>query len=165
MTDESSKLTIRCVVNGADVESRISSNMLLLDFLRDDLRLTAAKRGCDVQVCGACTVLVDGNPVSSCCYLAADVDGKILLTCEGLAYGSDLSDLQQEFVTAGAFQCGYCTPGMLVAATALLDEYPNPTYEQLAHYLKGNLCRCTGYRKIAAAIVTVAARRANAERP
>jgi len=159
MIDDPSLLTVRCKVNGTEVETRVLPSVLLLDFLRDSLHLTAAKRGCDVQVCGSCTVLVDGRPVSSCCYLAADAAGRALLTCEGLADGSQLSDLQQEFVARGAFQCGYCTPGMLVTSTALLIEYPQPSRDQLAHYMQGNLCRCTGYAKIVDAILAVSARR------
>ena len=159
MIHDPSLLSIRCKVNEAEVELQVLPNLLLLDFLRDSLHLTAAKRGCDVQVCGACAVLVDGNPVSSCCYLAADADGSELLTCEGLADGSRLSDLQHEFIARGAFQCGYCTPGMLVTSTALLIEYPRPSRNQLTHYMQGNLCRCTGYTKIVDAILAVAARR------
>ncbi|HLH67744.1 MAG TPA: (2Fe-2S)-binding protein [Candidatus Dormibacteraeota bacterium] len=149
-------LRLRVRVNGEEVVREISPGRLLLDFLRDDLRLTAAKRGCDVQVCGACTVLVDGAPVSSCCYLAADADGREVVTCEGLGRPGQRSRLQEAFVALGAFQCGYCTPGMLVAATALLAEHPHPTREQVAEYMKGNLCRCTGYARIVDAILLAA---------
>ncbi|HZU17467.1 MAG TPA: (2Fe-2S)-binding protein [Candidatus Dormibacteraeota bacterium] len=146
-------LRLRVRVNGEEVMREVSPGRLLLDFLRDDLRLTAAKRGCDVQVCGACTVLVDGAPVSSCCYLAADVDRREVVTCEGLAHPGQKSKLQEAFIAVGAFQCGYCTPGMLVTATALLAEHPRPTREQVAEYMKGNLCRCTGYARIVDAIL------------
>ena len=143
-------------VNGRKLCLRFPVQTLLLDLLRDRLGLTAAKRACDVQVCGACTVLVDGKPVSSCCYLAADADGRSLLTCEGIADGSHLSRLQREFVSRGAFQCGYCTPGMLLAATALLETNPAPSREEVVRHMEGNLCRCTGYARIVEAILAAA---------
>jgi carbon-monoxide dehydrogenase small subunit len=121
--------------------------------LRDELELRGAKRSCDSQVCGACTVLVDGLAVSACTYLAVEADGRTVLTVEGLAEGEALSPIQQAFLDAGAVQCGFCTAGMLMTARALLDEQPQPTREAVLHYLRGSLCRCTGYRKIVEAIV------------
>jgi carbon-monoxide dehydrogenase small subunit len=126
---------------------------LLLDVLRDRLGLKGAKRSCDIQVCGACTVLVDGAPVSACTCLAIEVDGREVSTVEGLADGDDLHPLQQSFIERGAVQCGFCTAGMLMAAKALLDEEPAPTAERVVAYLRGNLCRCTGYRKVIDAVV------------
>jgi len=147
----SSSLAFR--VNGRAVELDAPAHALLLDVLRDRLGLKGAKRSCDVQVCGACTVLVDGAPVSACTYLAVEVDGREVSTVEGLADGDHLDPLQEAFIARGAVQCGFCTAGMLMAATALLAEDPTPTPERVIHYLRGNLCRCTGYRKVIEAIV------------
>ena len=138
---------------------------LLLDVLRDDLDLKGAKRSCDSQVCGACTVLVDGLAVSACTYLAVEADGRSILTVEGLAEGESLHPVQRAFVDAGAVQCGFCTPGMLLTTRALLDENPAPTREDVLHYLRGSLCRCTGYRKIVEAILASARARGQASAP
>jgi len=134
----------------------VPPHALLLDVLRDRLGLRGAKRSCDIQVCGACTVLVDGHPVSACTHLAWEVDGCEVRTIEGLAEGESLHPLQEAFVECGAVQCGFCTSGMLMTATALLTEEVTPTREHIVHYLRGSLCRCTGYRKIIDAIAACA---------
>jgi carbon-monoxide dehydrogenase small subunit len=126
-----------------------------LDFLRDDLNLTGTKKGCDQGSCGACTVLVDGKPINACLVLAMEVDGREILTIEGLSKGKELHPLQEAFIHYGAVQCGYCTPGMILSAKALLDENPCPTEEEVRVAISGNLCRCTGYRKIVDAILSV----------
>lgn len=154
--DSSHAHRIAVSVNGRAVEVEVAPHALLLDVLRDRLGLKGAKRSCDIQVCGACTVLVDGSPVSACTYLAREVDGRDVRTVEGLADGDTLRPLQEAFVEHGAVQCGFCTSGMLLSATALLAEEPTPTREQIVHYLRGNLCRCTGYRKIIDAIAACA---------
>jgi aerobic carbon-monoxide dehydrogenase small subunit len=147
---------IHLVVNGRPVELAVPHHALLLDVLRDHLDLKGAKRSCDNQVCGACTVLVDGQAVSACTYLAVEADGRTLLTVEGLAEGEALHPLQRAFLDAGAVQCGFCTAGMLVTARALLEEHATPTRDDVLHYLRGSLCRCTGYRKIVEAILAAA---------
>jgi len=147
---------IRVVVNGRSVELAVPHHALLLDVLRDHLDLKGAKRSCDTQVCGACTVLVDGQAVSACTYLAVEADGRTLQTVEGLAEGEALHPLQRAFLDAGAVQCGFCTAGMLVTARALLEEHREPTRDDVLHYLRGSLCRCTGYRKIVDAILAAA---------
>ncbi|MEA2518974.1 MAG: hypothetical protein QOF49_1054 [Chloroflexota bacterium] len=149
-------VTARLTVNGRPHDLSIEPRETLADVLRDRLGLTGAKISCDAQVCGACTVLVDALPVSGCTFLAIDADGKRVRTVEGLADDGRLSPLQQAFVDEAAFQCGFCTPGMLMAATALLEEQPNPTREDVVHGLEGNLCRCTGYEPIVAAVLRAA---------
>jgi carbon-monoxide dehydrogenase small subunit len=151
LTPSSSDLAF--TVNGRAVALRVPAHALLLDLLRDRLGLTGAKRSCDMQVCGACTVLVDGEPVSACTYLAVEVDGRDVLTVEGLADGEVLDPVQAAFVDHGAVQCGFCTPGMVLTARALLAERPAPSREDVLHYLRGSLCRCTGYVKIVEAIL------------
>lgn len=145
-------------VNGRPYELWVEPRETLLDVLRDRLGLTGTKRSCDVQVCGACTVLVDGMAVSSCTYLAYEARGRDVLTIEGLAEGERLHPLQQAFIDHAALQCGFCTPGMIMAAKALLDENPSPTEEEIRHYMRGNICRCTGYKKILEAILDAAQR-------
>jgi aerobic carbon-monoxide dehydrogenase small subunit len=146
-------MEIRLTVNGDEVVRDVEPQELLLDLLRDGLDLTGAKRSCDVQVCGACTVLVDGRPVSGCTYLAYELRGRDVLTVEGLAPAPGrLHPIQQAFVDENAFQCGFCTPGMLLAAKCLLDDRPDATDDEIAEYMEGNLCRCTGYKPILAAI-------------
>ena len=145
-------------VTGRAHDLEVAPQALLLDVLRDVLDLKGAKRSCDAQVCGACTVLVDGLAVSACTYLAVEADGRTVLTVEGLAEGESLHPLQRAFLDAGAVQCGFCTSGMLLTARALLRENAAPSREDVLHYLRGSLCRCTGYRKIVEAIMTAAGR-------
>jgi aerobic carbon-monoxide dehydrogenase small subunit len=151
---------IRLHLNGRDVSVRPQGTAMLADVLREDLGLTGTKVSCDMQVCGACTVLVDGHPVSSCTYLAVDAHGRDIVTVEGLA-GADgsLSELQQAFIDSFALQCGFCTPGFLMMATALLAENPQPTEQDVREYLEGSICRCSGYRPIVRAILAVAGER------
>jgi carbon-monoxide dehydrogenase small subunit len=144
-------------VNGRDVVREIQPQELLLDFLRDTLALTGAKRSCDVQVCGACTVLVDGLPVSSCCFLAVDATGTEVTTIEGLAERPEFSRIEEIFTRHASLQCGLCTPGMLLTVSALLDSGELESEEQIKHNLAGNLCRCTGYRGILEAVAELAA--------
>jgi carbon-monoxide dehydrogenase small subunit len=140
-------------VNGENHEIEIELNRLLLHALRDDLGLTGTKEGCSIGVCGACSVTIDGRLVSSCLTLAAACDGKEISTIEGLAKDGQLHPLQQAFIEYGGFQCGICTPGQIMAAKALLLENPAPTREEIAHWLRGNICRCGCYPGIAAAIL------------
>jgi len=139
-------------VNGKDYEVEVPTYRLLIDCLRYDLGLTGTKEGCSVGVCGACTVLMDGQMISSCLALAVFADGKEITTVEGLAEGERLHPVQQSFIDYGGFQCGICTPGMVVAAKALLDVNLNPTEEEIKEWMMGNLCRCTGYYKIVESI-------------
>ena len=148
----SEKLDVAFALNGAEVSATMPPQTLLIDLLRDTIGLRGTKRSCDMQVCGACTVLVDGRPVSSCTMLAADVDGAEVTTVEGMARDGELHPLQRAFVEHDALQCGFCTPGMLLAAKALLDTVPNPTRDDILRALDGNVCRCTGYKKIIEAI-------------
>ena len=143
-------------LNGKLQELDAEPHELLLDVIRDRLGLTGAKRSCDVQVCGACTLLVDGRPVSACTTLAFEVRGRNVMTIEGLAENGKLHPLQQAFIEHGGFQCGFCTPGMILAAKALLDENPHPTEAELKHFMHGNICRCTGYKKIIESIMAAA---------
>jgi carbon-monoxide dehydrogenase small subunit len=145
-------IPIRLTINGQAVEAEIEPRVMLLDFLRDHLGLTGAKRSCDVQVCGACTVLLDGVPVSACCTLAYEARDRAVTTIEGLAQDGRLHRLQQSFVDHTAVQCGFCTSGMILTTLNLLDENPHPSPEDIRHHLKGNLCRCTGYWNIFEAI-------------
>ena len=149
-------IPIELTVNGREVSLEIQPQLMLLDLLRDRLSLKGAKRSCDLQVCGACTILVDGKAVSSCTYLAYEARGAEVLTIEGLADGNTLHPMQQAFIDNGAFQCGFCTPGMILAAKSLLDETPRPSEEKVKEYMEGNICRCTGYRKIVEAILDAA---------
>ena len=144
-------------VNGVEVVRDVEPQVLLLDLLRDSLGLTGTKRSCDVQVCGACTVLVDGIPISSCCYLAADADGKQVTTIEGLAERPEFARLEEVFTRHAALQCGFCTPGMLLTVSALLEQGDLVDEEAIKHELAGNLCRCTGYRGILEAVAELAA--------
>jgi CO/xanthine dehydrogenase Mo-binding subunit/aerobic-type carbon monoxide dehydrogenase small subunit (CoxS/CutS family) len=149
-----SSSSLRFTLNGRAVALDVRPEALLLDVLRDRLELKGAKRSCDMQVCGACTVLVDGAPVSACTYLAIEVDGREVLTVEGLATEERLDPVQAAFIDHAALQCGFCTAGMVLTAKALLAEEPAPTRERVARYLRGSLCRCTGYKKILDAIVS-----------
>jgi carbon-monoxide dehydrogenase small subunit len=148
--------TITVTVNGAVERLEVPSNMTLLQMLRDKLALTGTKNGCEAGECGACTVLVDGEPFNSCMMLAVETDGREVVTIEGLAPEGRLSPLQEAFVEHNAVQCGFCTPGMLIAATALLRRNPNATEEEIKEALVGNLCRCTGYVRIIDAIQAAA---------
>jgi aerobic carbon-monoxide dehydrogenase small subunit len=149
-------LAAHLVVNGQMRDLTIEPRETLAEVLRDRLGLHGLKISCDAQVCGACTVLVDGLPVSGCTYLAIDADGRRVRTVEGLAENGELSPLQQAFIDSAAFQCGFCTPGMLMAATALLEDQPDPSREDVIHGLEGNLCRCTGYEPIVEAVLAAA---------
>lgn len=146
---------IRITVNDEPCEIWVESRKSLLDLLRDDLNLTGTKRGCDFGECGACTVLLDGRPVNSCLVLAVEADGKSVLTIEGLADGPVPHPLQEAFVQQGAVQCGYCSPGMILTAKALLDKNPSPTELEIRKFLAGNLCRCGAYKRIVEAIKSV----------
>ena len=150
--------TITVTINGAPERLDVPSNMTLLKMLREKLALTGTKNGCEAGECGACTVLLDGEPVNSCMMLAVECDGRQVLTVEGLAPEGDLSQLQQAFVEHNAVQCGFCTPGMVLSATALLRRNPDPTEAEIKEALVGNLCRCTGYVRIIDAIQDVAAK-------
>jgi carbon-monoxide dehydrogenase small subunit len=151
------RITVSLIVNGRRHDLSVEPRETLADVLRGQLGLTGLKISCDAQVCGACTVLVDGLPVSGCTFLAADADARHVRTVEGLAVDGMLSPLQQAFIDHAAFQCGFCTPGMLMAATALLEDQPNPTRDEVISGLEGNLCRCTGYAPIVDAVLAVAA--------
>lgn len=156
-------IPISVYVNGSRWEEEVPPQERLLDFLRRRLRLTGTKWSCESQVCGACTVLVDGGPVSSCCYLAFEADGREVTTVEGLAADGRLNELQQAFVRNVAAQCGYCTPGQLMAATALLRENRSPSFEEMSVWMDGNICRCGCYPAIANAIREVSALGGEAE--
>jgi len=143
---------IQLTINGQAVEAAVEPNRTLLQFLREDLGLTGTKHGCGLGDCGACTVILDGQPVNSCLVLAIQANGKEVLTIEGLAENGKLHPIQQAFVDKGAIQCGFCTPGMILSAKALLDANPKPTEQDIRMAISGNLCRCTGYQKIVEAI-------------
>jgi carbon-monoxide dehydrogenase small subunit len=147
---------IRLTVNEELQEVRVESRKTLLDVLREDLNLTGTKKGCDMGECGACTVLLEGTPVNSCLVLAVETDGKKVLTVEGLNDGQVLHPLQQAFIRHGAVQCGYCSPGMILTAKALLDKNPSPTEAEVKKYIAGNLCRCGSYKGIVKAVMSVA---------
>jgi carbon-monoxide dehydrogenase small subunit len=147
-------ITLR--INGEEHEVAVSPNRTLLEVLREDLALTGTKEGCDDGVCGTCTVLVNGKPVRACLLLAIQAQGSQITTIEGLAEGERLHPIQQAFIDHGAIQCGYCTPGMILAAKALLEETAQPTDQEIKRAISGNFCRCTGYNKIVEAIGSVA---------
>ena len=149
-------MNLELKVNGRAVVREIEPQELLIDFVRNRLGLTGAKRSCETQVCGTCTVLVDGRPVSSCCFLAADAEGRDVLTVEGLAEGADFSRLEDAFTRHAALQCGFCTPGMLLTVAALLETGELTSAEEVKRGLNGNLCRCTGYRGIVDAVCELA---------
>jgi carbon-monoxide dehydrogenase small subunit len=153
------KHPIRLTVNGDGYEFSVESKKTLLDFLREDLELTGTKRGCDNGECGACTVLLNGRPVNACLVLAVEADGQEVLTIEGLADGTHLHPLQESFLHHGAVQCGYCTPGMILTAKALLDENPRPTEMGVRKAIAGNLCRCGTYNKVVQAVLSVAGKK------
>jgi aerobic carbon-monoxide dehydrogenase small subunit len=148
--------SIELILNGKSISREVEDNRLLIEFLREDLKLTGTKESCGIGVCGACTVLLDGKPISSCLALAVHTDGCTITTIEGIAEGDRLHPLQQAFLTHGGFQCGICTPGQILAAKALLDTNPHPTRAEIQHWMMGNLCRCTGYYKIIESIAAAA---------
>ena len=150
------KLHVHTVINGEDVEFLCEPRQSLLDVLRDTLGLTGSKEGCNNGNCGACNVILDGKLVNSCLVLAIEVDGCSLTTIEGIAGPQGLHPLQVKFLEHAALQCGFCTPGFIVAAKALLDHNPNPSEEEVRYWLSGNLCRCTGYDKIVRAVLDTA---------
>ena len=152
------KATLTLRVNGEDRDVIAPVHKTLLEVLREELGLTGTKHGCELGECGTCTVLVDGTPVLSCLTLPVELRGRAITTVEGLAQGGRLHPLQEAFTELGAAQCGYCTPGILVASKALLDRNPAPTRSAVAEWLAGNLCRCTGYLKILEAVELAAAR-------
>ena len=139
-------------INGIKQEADVEPRLLLVHFIRDLAGLTGTHIGCETSICGACTVLLDGSPVKSCTLLAVQADGSEVTTIEGLARGGQLHPVQEGFWECHGLQCGYCTPGMIIAACGLLQENPNPTEEQIRHGLEGNLCRCTGYQNIVDAV-------------
>jgi carbon-monoxide dehydrogenase small subunit len=149
---EADLVSIDIEVNGVPQRLKINPSAILLDVLREDLGLKGTKRGCDQGHCGACTVLLDGRPVLSCILLAVQAAGKKITTIEGLAGDGELHPLQEAFIAEGAAQCGFCTPGMILSAKALLDQNPEPADEEVRQAISGNLCRCTGYQKIIRAI-------------
>jgi len=150
------KIAIRTQVNRREIEASVTPNRTLLEWLRDDLSLKGSVEGCGVGVCGSCTVLVNGRPVSSCLMLAADAAGKRITTIEGLARNGELDPVQEAFLKHQAFQCGYCTPGMIMAVKGLLLNNPHPTESQARDYLSGNLCRCGTYVEVLAAVKELA---------
>lgn len=147
---------LRLTVNGQPVEATAPSERILLDFLREDLELIGTKRGCDLGTCGCCTVWIDGRPTLSCLTLARLVEGRSVTTIEGLASPRSLTPLQRAFVEHGATQCGFCTPGFIMTASAFLRDHPNPSRKEIVEAISGNLCRCTGYTKIIEAIAAAA---------
>ncbi len=157
------KTTITTTVNSEVYIKEVPVNMTLVEFLRDELHLHGTKEGCDEGECGACTVILDGTTVNSCLVLAAEADGCEITTIEGMADDDRLHPIQDAFLEAGAVQCGYCTPGMILSAKAVLDEFPQPTEEQIRTGIEGNLCRCTGYNRIVSAIQLAAKKIAEAE--
>jgi len=146
------KIRIKFRLNGSQVEVETKPNKRLLDLLRDDLGLTGTKEGCSIGECGACTVLVNGKAVNSCLVLAGEIDGADIITIEGIANNGELHPLQENFLKFGAVQCGFCIPGMILSAYALLSTKRNPDEEEIKEAIAGNLCRCTGYKQIIEAI-------------
>lgn len=150
------KKAMELSVNGQQVQVSVEGSETLLDCLRNQVGITGVKKGCDQGDCGACTVLVDGIPVNACLVLASEVSGRDITTIEGLAQEDGLHPLQEAFISHNAVQCGFCTPGMILTAAALLKENPHPSEKEIRHYLQGNLCRCTGYSKIVEAVKAAA---------
>ncbi len=147
------RFLITITVNGDEYTRLVKANTLLVNFLREELDLIGTKRGCELGDCGSCTVLLDGKPVNSCLVLAVEADGKEVTTVEGLAKTNELDIIQQKFIEHAAMQCGYCTPGMIMSAKALLERNPKPTEYEVREAIAGNLCRCTGYVNIVEAIL------------
>ena len=149
-------VSVRFRLNGQQLAIQVPSQELLIDLIRDRLGLTGTKRSCDMEICGSCTVLLNGKAVSSCSLFAFDVDGKDVLTIEGLAPEEGLHPIQEAFIQCGGFQCGFCTPGMILLAKSLLDENQVPTEEEVREYMDANLCRCTGYQMIIESVTAAA---------
>jgi aerobic carbon-monoxide dehydrogenase small subunit len=154
------KQAISVNINGVDHESEVEPRMLLVHYLRDTLGLTGTHVGCETSICGACTILLDGQAVKACTMFAVQADGTNITTIEGLAANGDLHPVQEGFWEKHGLQCGYCTPGMIIAATQLIDRNPNPSREEIRHGLEGNLCRCTGYQHIVEAVEYAAKKKA-----
>lgn len=152
----SDRRIVRLSVNGDPYELLVSPNTTLLDALREKALLTGTKKGCDAGACGACTVIADGEAILSCLTLALEAEGREIVTIEGLREDGELTKLQRSFVDHGAIQCGFCSPGFIMSATAMLEQDPHPTKEEIERKLAGNLCRCTGYAKIVQAVEAVA---------
>lgn len=152
-----SRMVVNATVNGEPVEFLAGGGQSLLDALRDELRLTGSKEGCGTGDCGACSVIVDGRLMCACLMLAPEAEGKRIETIEGLADGAHLHPLQLQFLEQAALQCGFCTPGLLMASKALLDRNPDPTETEVRYWLAGNICRCTGYDKVVRAVMDAAA--------
>ncbi|EHI97720.1 Carbon-monoxide dehydrogenase (acceptor) [Clostridium sp. DL-VIII] len=146
------KIEISLNLNGENVHIKVNPNKRVVDLLREDFKLTSVKEGCGEGECGACTIIWNGNAVTSCTMLAGQIDGDRIITLEGLSKNGELDKLQETFIEAGAVQCGYCTPGMILSAKALLMRNPHPTKEEIRRAMSGNLCRCTGYAKIIKAV-------------
>lgn len=153
------KITVHCTVNHKPVAVEIDPNKRLLDMLREDLNLTSVKEGCSEGECGACTVIFNGEPVTSCCVLAGQAEGADIITLEGVSIDGKPDVVQQAFMDAGAVQCGFCIPGMILTTEALLAKNPNPTRDEARQAISGNLCRCTGYAKIIDAVLLAAERK------
>ncbi len=149
------KYPLTLVVNGQEYDLEIPAHRTLLDVLRGDLNLTGTKQGCGNGECGACTVLLDGEPINSCLVLALQVNGRSITTIEGLFQNGELEAVQKAFITHGAIQCGFCTPGMILSVKALLNKNPHPTEKEIREALVGNFCRCTGYQKIVEAVLSL----------
>lgn len=150
---------LRCTINGKPFEGMVRDDMTLLHFLRDELHLTGTKEGCGEGDCGACTVLVDGISVNSCLFLALNAEGREVVTIEGIEKDGELSEIQKAFIRHGAIQCGFCSPGMIMSAEALLRKHPDPSPEEIRRGFGGNICRCTGYQQMVDAIREVAGNR------
>ncbi len=150
------KVQVQAIINGENVEFLCEPRQSLLEVLRETLGLTGAKEGCNNGNCGACNVILDGALVNSCLVLAVEINGRSLITIEGIATADGLHVLQEKFITHAALQCGFCTPGFIVAAKALLDQNPNPSEGEVRRWLSGNLCRCTGYDRIIRAVMDAA---------
>ena len=146
------KKTLHFTLNGKAVSREVPNHRLMLDLLRDEIGATGTKEGCGTGDCGACTVILNGKPVNSCLVLSGELEGADIVTIEGLTIGPELHPIQKAFLQDGGAQCGYCTPGMLMMSKALLDENPKPTRDEIIHHMDGNICRCTGYVPIVAAI-------------
>lgn len=151
-------MVLSCLVNGKKIEKEVKPEKRLLDFLREDLGLTGVKEGCAEGECGACTVILDGEAVTSCTVFTGQIMNRSVTTIEGLEENGEMDRLQKAFVEHGAVQCGFCTPGMILSCKALLDKNPNPSEEEIRRAIEGNLCRCTGYEKIIEAVEAVCGR-------